>query len=223
MKIQTFASGSTGNLHLLKFNQSNVLLECGLPFSQIRKHLGPIMPNACLLTHYHGDHSKSAQKVMEAGVNLYCTKPTADHLELDHFRIKIIYPGEWVKLDGFRFISFPTNHDVSGAVCFLIDIEGHRVLFATDTGTLPYEFPGMTEIIVECNHLESIIEQLEYKKRARIQKTHMGLIDCIDFLERNDLTSLNDIRLIHLSSRNADSKVFKTEVQKVSGKPVYIS
>lgn len=221
MKIKTFASGSTGNLHLLNFNQSNVLIECGLPFSQIRKHLGPIIPDVCLLTHYHGDHSKSALKVMESGTNLYCTKPTADHLDLDHHRLRIIDREKWIELYDFRFIAFTTEH-CAGSVCFLIDIDGERILFATDTQNLPYKFPGMTKIMIEANYLESKLDELTPVEQSQSIK-HMGLLDTKKFLERNDLSRLKETHLIHLSDRNSDPELFKSEIQGITGAPVYIS
>lgn len=226
MEIKTFASGSSGNLHMVSLGYADILLECGISFFKIRKNIGAIVPDACLLTHYHGDHSKSAVKVMESGTNLYCTKETAEHLRLDHFRLRVIQPEKWYShATGWRFIAFKTDHDAPGSVCFLIDHGGGRILFATDLRNVPYVFPGLTEIVIECNYLESILEKadISMNERKRIIKTHCGLNDTISFLDRNDLSKVRSIRIVHCSKRHGDSGIFKKAVQKVSGKLTIIS
>jgi len=220
--ITTFESGSTGNLHLLEFDDKKILLECGLSMRKITEYLDHNLNiNACLLSHYHGDHSKSAAKIMELGINLYCSQETADYLELKSHRLKIIKTLFTIK--GINIYPFRTNHDTPGSLGFIIHHGSDRILFATDTGSMPYKFPGMTHIIIECNYMESIIDELEPKENTRIKKTHMGLNDVLSFLENNDLSLVKEIRLIHLSNRNSDPDYFKSEVQKLTGKLIIIS
>jgi hypothetical protein len=38
----------------------------------------------------------------------------------------------------------------------------------------------------------------------------------------NDTTRLKGIHLLHLSDSNSDEKLFKEEIQKLTGKPVYV-
>ena len=220
--ITTFESGSTGNLHLLEIGGKKILLECGLSMRKITEYLDYNLDiDFCLLSHYHKDHSKSAVEIMKAGINLHCSVETADYLKLKSHRLKIIkalFPIKNINIYPFR-----TNHDVDGSLGFIIHHGIERVLFATDTGSMPYKFPGLTHIIIECNYLESIIDELKPEENTRIKKTHMGLQDVLIFLDRNDLSQIREIRLIHLSDRNSDPDYFKSEIQKATGKLTIIS
>lgn len=222
MKIKTFASGSSGNLHLLDFGSKKILIECGLPMSKIKKHLDfDLNIDACLLSHYHGDHSKSAQKVMEAGINLYCRQETADFLKLTGHRLKVIKSR--FEIGDINVFCFKTDHDTLGAVGFLISYKNERTLFATDTGSLPYKFPGLTQIMIECNFsTETITEENEIVLN-RTRKTHMSLERTLDFLKRNDLSLVKEIHLIHLSNKNGNPEIFKRAVQVQTGKIVIVA
>lgn len=227
MKITTFASGSKGNCHLLEYDTGKVLLECGLSIKEITKHLKYRFygVSACCLSHYHADHSKSAVKIMECGIDLYCSIETAEFLGLKSHRLKVIDDLSWFTVGSLRVKPIVTNHDTPGSMAYLIEnIEStERLLFATDTGAFQYKIPGMTRIVIECNYLESIIDELKPEENTRIKKTHMGLQDVLRFLEINDLSRVKEIRLIHLSDRNSDPDYFKSEVQKLTGIMVVIA
>ena len=221
MEIKTFASGSTGNLHLVKIDGVRILLECGLSIAKINKHLDFKLPDACLLSHSHGDHSKSAKKIMENGVDLYCRKETADSLELSGHRLKVIQSR--FQVEGVDVFAFRTDHDTPGSVAYLLTGANDRVLFATDTGSFPYEIPGMTCIMIEANYSpESITEENDFVLK-RTLKTHLSIDKTIDFLKRNDLSKVREIHLIHLSDKNSDPKMFKRRVQAATGKVVIVS
>jgi len=232
-KITTFESSSAGNLHLIESNDKRILLECGLPFNKIRKYLDSNLDiDACLLSHYHGDHAKSAAEIMKSGIDLYCSRDTAEVLELSGHRLyiddgaygqrlKFFKKGEAER--GFKIVGFVTDHDTAGALGYLIDIGTSRILFATDTASMRYRFPGMTHIMIECNYSDEDMTDMLPFLVNRIKKTHMSLEDCLTFLADNDLSKVREIHLIHLSKRNSDPKRFKAEVQKATGLPVIIS
>lgn len=219
INIKTFQSGSSGNLHLITIGKSRLLIECGLSIKKIKEHLGfDLDIDLCLLSHCHADHSKSAKKIIENGIELVCSEETAQILEIDN-AFTIFGPTtikEW-------FITpYPTIHDTQGSLCFVIEREGFKILFATDTFDLPYILNGLTHIIIECNHSsETMSKQNKYLER-RIVNTHMSLKKCCSFLDNNDLSKVEEIHLIHLSARNANADFFKTEVQKLTGIPVFI-
>jgi len=207
---------------LIRFGGRKLLIECGLPISKIKKYLDfDLDIDACLLSHHHADHSKAAKEVMRAGITLYCSEETAKACKLTGHRLKHVN-SQFVLGKGFFVNPFPINHDTPGAQGFLITWGQDRILFATDTGSLPYRFPGMTFIMIECNHSDETLQDLEPYLVARIKKTHLSLDKCIEFLERNDLSNVREIRLIHLSSRNADGEYFKTTIQEEFGIPVII-
>jgi phosphoribosyl 1,2-cyclic phosphodiesterase len=51
----------------------------------------------------------------------------------------------------------------------------------------------------------------------------MSLSTLKRLLKANDLTSVNNIVLIHLSSNNSNEKLFKQEIENVTGKIVTIA
>ena len=52
MKIETIASGSTGNCYVIS---DEIMIECGLPISQIKRERGYTLHEiqACLISHGH--------------------------------------------------------------------------------------------------------------------------------------------------------------------------
>jgi phosphoribosyl 1,2-cyclic phosphodiesterase len=51
----------------------------------------------------------------------------------------------------------------------------------------------------------------------------MSLKTVKDMLRANDLSQVKEIHLLHLSDRNSSAKLFKKEIQELTGKPVYIA
>jgi Cft2 family RNA processing exonuclease len=219
MKIKTFQSGSSGNLHLLQYGGKKLLIECGLSIAKIKEYLDfDLNIDGCLLSHCHMDHAKSANEIMQAGIDLYCSQETADALKLSGHRLKIVKYNEYFRVNGWYILPLETKHAL-GSMAFMIDIEQTRVLFATDTGSFNYRLNDLTHIIIEANWSDQTASA-EYMG-GTIGK-HMSLKAVLNFLAINNLSRVQEIHLIHLSNRHADAEYFKTECQKATGKPVYI-
>ena len=83
--------------------------------------------------------------------------------------------------------------------------------------------------MIECNYSKSILdknidESITPKfMRKRLIKSHFSLENVLEFLKANDLSKVQEIHLLHLSDSNSDEALFKQEVQKLTGKPVYIA
>jgi phosphoribosyl 1,2-cyclic phosphodiesterase len=225
MNIKSFESGSTGNLHLLEISGKKILLECGVPIKKIREYLEFRLDiDACLLSHYHPDHARSAPQIIRGGVDLYCSAETADNINLQYEYISnlhIVMSG-WFTIDNLRCNAMLTNHDTPGSYAYLICDNKNVVLFATDTGFLNYVIDGLTHIILECNYSEDTITEENEYVLDRTRRTHMSLDDCIYFLKKNDLSRVKEIHLIHLSDKNSDKKLFKKTIQELTGKMVIV-
>lgn len=219
MKIKTFQSGSSGNLHLLQYGEKKLLIECGLPIAKIKEYLDfDLNIDGCLLSHCHMDHAKSANEIMEAGIDLYCSQETAEALKLSGHRLKIVKYNEYFRVKGWYVLPLKTKH-TPGSMAFMIDIDQTRVLFATDTGEFNYRLNDLTHIMIEANWADQTASA-EYMG-GTIGK-HMSLKAVLNFLSINNLSRVQEIHLIHLSNRHANAEYFKTECQKATGKPVYI-
>jgi len=77
--FQSHASGSSANLYTVSDGKSKLMIECGRPWRKLQKALDFQVSSVAgaLLTHRHGDHSKSAKDVMKAGIDIYMSRKTA--------------------------------------------------------------------------------------------------------------------------------------------------
>ena len=103
---------------------------------------------------------------------------------------------------------------------FLIEHEEFgRLVFCTDTNSIPYKFKNVNHFIVESNYSDELmIDNMcndVYSRSA--SDNHMEINDTIEFLKRNYSSDCNTIVLIHLSQGNADPKAFKKKVQEELG------
>jgi phosphoribosyl 1,2-cyclic phosphodiesterase len=57
---------------------------------------------------------------------------------------------------------------------------------------------------------------------SRLRRSHMSIDNVLDFLKANDISAIEKIYLLHLSSGNSDEKDFKNRVQKATGVPVEV-
>lgn len=186
--------------------------------------------DACLITHEHKDHCMALKDVLRSEIDCYMSEGTREAIGIEHHRIKVIEARKQFKLGTWTILPFEVEHDVAEPLGFLIQSEaGEKLLFATDTYYIRYRFKGLNIIAVECNYSKEILEDnilngtVPMILRSRLKKSHFSLDNYLEFLKSNDLSQVREIWLLHMSSNNSDEKLFKSEVQKVSGKPVYIA
>jgi phosphoribosyl 1,2-cyclic phosphodiesterase len=228
MKLTVINSNSSGNAYLLQSSTGETLLiECGVHFSKIKKALNfNLSKVAAIVSHSHGDHACSIKDVLNAGIYVCASKETLEAKGVDkHHRATTIEPGKSFNHLGFRIKPFSVNHDVHCFGFLINHVECGVTLFLTDTYYCDYVFPGLNNIIVECNHDEEIIEANETPRflRDRVIQSHMNFKTCKGLLKANDLSQVNNIVLIHLSESNSDAAMFKNEISKLTGKHVHIA
>lgn len=230
MDFRSYASSSAGNLYSVHDGDETLLIEAGLSIRDIRRHLGFELSSClgCLITHGHGDHARSVHEVMRAGVDVYATEASWNHLSPVHpgHRAVVVEARQVVKVGRWRILPFDTRHDIDGSVGYLIeDGNRDRLLFAIDTAFVPYTFAGLTHIAIECNYsLKTIREsRMEAVQVARVLKYHMGLERVVKLLQANDLSRVREIHLLHLSDGHGDSEAFSRAVARETGVPVYVA
>lgn len=191
MKLKVIGTGSKGNAYLLENEQEALLIECGVGIQEIKKAVNFNISkiSGCIVTHEHGDHAKSINEVMAAGIDTYATAGTfrkSLNSAKSHRQKEIPQKGQF-KVGNFKVLSFPTIHDVAEPCGFLIYHKDCGVtLFLTDTVYSEFTFKGLNNIIIEANYDEEIINsKLSGKKflRDRILKSHMSLDTCMGFFE----------------------------------------
>lgn len=232
IEITSLASGSQGNCYRVSDGRTPILLECGIPYRDIRRKFKFRMAEfaACLVSHEHQDHCKSVKDVLRAGIDCYMSAGTVEALGISGHRINIIKAKQQFRIGTWTILPFETQHDAAEPLGFLMANQtGEKLLYATDTYYIRYKFHGLTHIMVECNYSLDILKRnveagaVPKELKSRILKSHFSLENVKKFLQANDLSKVQEIWLLHLSEQNSCEKRFKEEVQKITGKPTYIA
>lgn len=229
MQLIVLGSSSAGNGYLLRANDGKTLLiECGVPAKRIKEALNFDLSNvSCIVSHCHGDHAGYIKQVLDCGIPVYASQQTFEAKGvINHHRALPISDKEGtVTIRDFEVKPFSVNHDVHCYGFLIRHPECGLVLFLTDTYYCDYTFPGLNNIIVECNHDTEIIDTNGTPGflRDRIIQSHMNLSTCKELLQANDLSKVNNIVLIHLSDSNSNASQFKREIRDLTGKTVYIA
>lgn len=231
IEITALASSSAGNCYHLTDGTTPLLLECGIRYKDIQKGLNFQMSSiaGCLVTHEHNDHVKSIKDVLKAGIDVYASKGTIETLNITSHRIKPVGAKKQFQIGTWTILPFEVEHDVSEPIGFLlVNQQGEKLLFATDTYYIRYRFSGITHIMVECNYSMQILNQnvaegiIDKARKKRVMKSHFSLENVKEFLKANDLSKVQEIWLLHLSDTNSDADLFKSEIQKLTGRVVYV-
>lgn len=234
MKLHIIGSNSAGNCYILRAsNGESIMIECGRKWYEIQEGVAFDIYSiqGCLITHSHGDHCKAVQNVLKSGIKTYAT--FAEHEAMGtrkHHNAYCIVKGQLTEIGSFKVMAFSVIHDTPDPVGYLINHpECGTVLFLTDTVYSPYTFRGLNNVIVEANYCQKILDarlaagEDPQFLRDRVLQSHMSIDNCLDLLQANDLTRVNNIVLIHLSDRNSHAKQFQQRVQDATGKTVTVA
>lgn len=233
MQLIILGSDSSGNSYVLKGQTCSLILECGLPIKEVKKSLNFDLSRVAgaLITHSHGDHAKYANQYMSSGINVCSSLETLNTLKCSTtHRMRVMKAQNKYEVGEFVVMPFAIEHDAPEPFGYLIKHpECGLVLFVTDTCYLKYKFPGLNQIIIECNYSQDIVDKRMNDGdtislvRNRVITSHMSFETCKEVLRANDLKQVNNIVLIHLSDSNSDSKLFKSEIESLTGKTVNIA
>ena len=232
MNLQIIESSSKGNCYILHDESQVLIIEAGVRFPEIEKALNFRLDHVvgCICSHEHQDHSKGIEDLMRYGIDVYTSLGTFGALGLDGHRanpITLLVP---FYVGKFTILPFPVEHDCEEPLGFLIHHrDTGKILFCTDTGFLKYTFNELSNIIIEVNYSEDILEhnirsgRIPNLMRKRVANTHMDLDSLIGVLGANDLSFVNTILLTHLSDGNSDAGRFRAQVAEFTGKQVLVA
>jgi len=231
MKLKVLGSSSTGNGYILENDTEALIIEAGIRLSTVKKALGFNISKiaGALVSHEHGDHAKYIRSYIESGIDIISSRRVFES-QTDlaaSCRAKVVKPGKGYKIGRFKVIPFELHHDVPCLGFLISHPDTGNILFITDSFMSDYVFQNLSHIILECNYADNILERniengsVYPGMRPRLLQTHMELETCKGIIQANDLDQVINIVLVHLSSGNSDEARFVSEVQQVSGKPVY--
>lgn len=162
MHVRTITGGLLGvNTYIVSKDegaQSCILIDPGVPLSQLNSALAGRQVSAVLLTHAHFDHMLSVQPFVDAGARLYVgaldvpalTDERLNLCGMVHQRLSLkaspvaVREGDAIEEAGVRLAVIETPGHTPGGVCYYSQADG--VLFSGDTlfagGYGRIDFPG---------------------------------------------------------------------------------
>lgn len=232
MKLICFGSSSAGNCYLLDNGREALLIECGIQFSEVVKHLGTGIGRikGCLITHEHGDHAKYAKNVCDARIPLYMSYGTLESLRATTGNLRdanVLSTTINTTIGGFRVLAFDTCHDAAEPFGFVVTHKDlGSLVFATDTYMLKHRFSSLNHLMIECNYDIELLDantSITPQRRNRTIKSHMELSTCIDAVKANNSGKLRNVILLHMSDSNSDEKRFADTVQGLTRAKVSVA
>lgn len=213
MNFLSLASSSKGNAYLVSNGATTILLEAGLTMKELRKR-SPVQINAldaAFITHEHMDHAKCAKRLCNMGVPVYMSEGTAIALELED--ANIMEQHETVEVGTLKITAFDTYHNTEQPFGYAIEdvTTKERLLFAVDTVNLNVRWSGLTQIAIECNYEDELLSRLSRlpdKVKERIRRSHMEIDTTIRYLYKLDLSKVQKIWLLHMSSSSGNAGRF---------------
>ena len=143
LRFIPLASSSHGNAYLLDDGKTCLLIECGVSYKKLQRLTGFGVSGiiGCLISHEHHDHAGCYEQLIKSGIPVYASRGTAEALECDLF--EILEDRERVTIGSLEVLPFPTFHDAAEPMGFLVrsQSDGEKLVFATDTVNLGYQFP----------------------------------------------------------------------------------
>lgn len=235
MKITSFGSSSAGNSYLIDDGKSVLMIECGFAYKTLvgmmrEKGYSFSQLSGVLISHEHKDHARCWDKLADYGLSVYASDGTIERLgEDDWDKARLLRPlapapGHDVSapaaIGSFDVIAFRTFHDAAEPIGFLIQSQetGEKLVFATDTVNIRYQFPGVNILMLEANYAESILarnSRIPDTVVKRIRNSHMELYRLADYLQTLDLGDCREIYLMHLSDAGSDEYMFYHSIRSV--------
>jgi phosphoribosyl 1,2-cyclic phosphodiesterase len=220
MKIKVFGSGSKGNGYLI---DDTLLLEVGTNSKDVLKSINYDINKikAVLITHSHIDHAKYIKDWVKLNIPIYATQGTFEELNLsNNHNLNIIKYNKLYQIENYIIYVFETYHDTKEPCGFIIinQSTNEKLLFATDTYLLKESFKGLDYMLVECNYIEKIIENYSDDNTSKINRlyaSHMSLESLEIYFNRQDISTLKNVMLIHLSDSNSDKKQMIDTVKNI--------
>jgi phosphoribosyl 1,2-cyclic phosphodiesterase len=222
-RLKVLGSGSSGNCYLLECKDESLILEAGFNYKDILTFIGFDLGRIAgvLVSHEHNDHAKGLVGCLNARLNVYASSGTFSRFGILTIQREHLRDSEVKNIGGFKVFPFAVHHDANEPLNFLIyHQEFGTLLFITDTYYVDQTFSGLNHIIIETNYSK---EFMDCNYQDRVIRSHMSLETAIETLKANDLSKVKTITLCHLSDKNSNEKVFVENVERATGKAVYVA
>ena len=225
MKITILASGSKGNSTLIETENKNILIDVGLPLSNLEKRLERSMPkiDILIITHTHIDHIKGIKSILKKQKPIIYT--LENNLEEKIEDTNLITHEKTYEEDELIINLFELSHDVPCLGVYLKE-KDNELIYITDTGyikeKLLKKYKNKTIYIIESNYEEEMLISGSYpfylKQRIRSDRGHISNEDTCRYLKTLIGDKTKYICLAHLSEENNNPEIVKEKVNNTINK-----
>lgn len=230
MKVDILASGSGGNCIALRSSDNAILIDAGIPKTQIEKRLmevgiRPDSIRAIFITHAHSDHIQGLPLANKYKIPVYAAeREWKDIKGVNEDLQRSFKAGSDINLDDYFIESFKTHHDAMDPVGYVVHgHDGEKCSICLDTGHVDQEMLSAMEFsniyIIEANHEPAMLEYSDYpvSVKARILSNvgHLSNEQTAEALSKLLQGVGEQIYLTHLSSKNNLPELAKMTVQRV--------
>lgn len=238
LNFRPLMSSSSGCAYLLASDKglNPLLIDCGMRFPQLQVATGfqAVRLAGCLVSHYHGDHAVGiADLLLKAGTSVYASSGTWRHYAkgawADHYRAHSVSDRVPFIVEGWNCMGFEVVHDAEETFGFLIGDGEENLLYLTDTAYSPHRFENIHIMAVEANFGEQFIREstrsgaIGSDRFRRTASNHMSIERLERMLDKNDLSCVREIHLLHLSDANSSAAEFKERIQRKTGIPTFVA
>ena len=226
MIITNLASGSKGNSTLIETDNLNILIDAGLPLSNLKKRLNRPFPkiDILILTHTHNDHIKGIESFIKEYSPVIYTSKNDINEKIKPYEY-ISYEQEFEK-ENIHVETFKLSHDTPciGIIITEKDNDNYKELvYITDTGYIKEKtldkIKNKDMYILESNYDEEMLMNGPYpfylQQRIRSPKGHLSNDDCIRYLKYLIGDKTKYINLAHLSEENNRPDIVKNNMDNL--------
>lgn len=216
MRVSVLSSGSKGNVTFLETTTKRFLLDAGRNYKYINEALKSIGVDIktidyVLISHEHSDHisalktliAKTKATVIISQKMLYAIEDLNDYPH-------ILVCEDELLIDDVKITSFKSSHDAVDSRNFIIEENGVKVGYITDTGYLNAKYfkslKNLDIYLFESNHDVELLQHGPYpawlKKRVLSDDGHLSNKAAAFYLTKLIGDKTKQIILIHLSETN---------------------
>jgi phosphoribosyl 1,2-cyclic phosphodiesterase len=238
MRLYIIGTGSKANGYVLQSSTGeSLIIEAGCRIQEAMAFIDPenwdvSKVAGLILSHTHQDHAQWVKEYLDHSIHVYANTHTIVSRDLGKYRnLTPIYSEEQFLVGSFKVKPLEVSHAVMCYSFLISHPEMGVCYFITDSNYCQWDLSGagVNNWLVECNYDPDALRRnyeegkIVEKVRDHVITGHFGLHNCRDFFRVNDLSKTNHIVLIHASSSNGNRKLFKSEIEKVTGKKVSVA
>lgn len=229
MNVNILASGSGGNCIAVSSGSTTILIDVGIPKTEIEKRLldtgiRPDMINAIFVTHAHNDHIQGLPLANKYHIPVYAgTGEWRNIKSVDGDLKKILGYGERAIIINNVVVGyFPVYHDAYEPLGYTMEtLEEEKVSVCLDTGKVDnYMVDCMKNsniYVIEANHDPDILMASEYpesvKERIMSERGHLSNQQAAEALSKLVRGNGEMVYLTHLSRTNNIPELAKMTVE----------